>query len=88
MHSHPAHLSAYDVLFLDGEDVRGLITTTRRAHLSRLIETRLAVFTHRSVAAGALQRLGGVLQRHGPNPSDHGAGADADAVEGHDAQTP
>jgi DNA ligase 1 len=77
---YPAHIRAYDLLALDGEDIRPLTFRERRARLeslvARLDEPRidlsplLAFSTWESLAAAR------------SDPAKAGAGADAEAVEG------
>ncbi len=80
MASHPAHLIAYDLLVADGEDLREMSLADRRAQLEAFIantgQDRLSVsplipFTTWADLAAARA-----------DPAGHGAGADADAVEG------
>lgn len=80
LESHPAHMRVYDVLRLDGEDVRGLAFAERRERLEELIarhnHPRLDLSP--MVPFADWDRLG----KARGNPAFHGAGEDADAVEG------
>ncbi|WP_306890768.1 cisplatin damage response ATP-dependent DNA ligase [Ancylobacter amanitiformis] len=77
----PAHIRAYDLLFAGGEDLRGLPFETRRARLEALLAAHpaegrldlspLVPFTRWEDLAAARA-----------DPGAHGAGADAEAVEG------
>lgn len=80
MDSHPAHLRAYDVLALDGEDLRGAPFTDRRARLGAVV----AALSSPRIDLSPQVRFGGwdVLGAARADPASHGAGADADAVEG------
>jgi DNA ligase-1 len=76
----PAHLRAYDLLFENGEDLRGMSFAGRRARLERLVASLndprvdispLVPFTTWEDLAAARG-----------DPASAGAGGDADAVEG------
>lgn len=80
MRAFPAHIRAYDLLIENGTDIRTLPFSERRKRLENLLAelttTRidispLVLFDSWDAAAAARQ-----------NPADHGAGVDADAVEG------
>lgn len=78
--SHPAHMRVYDVLRLEGDDLRPLPFAQRRARLEALIKThnnpRLDLSS--MVPFDSWQ----ALEQARADPAFHGAGADADAVEG------
>lgn len=80
LESHPAHMRVYDVLRLDGEDVRALPFVERRA----LLEDLISKHDHPRIDISPMvpfedwQTLG---EARG-DPASHGAGEDADAVEG------
>jgi DNA ligase-1 len=80
LESHPAHMRVYDVLRLDGEDVRALPFAERRARLEELIvghdHPRLDLSP--MVPFADWDRLGEARS----DPASHGAGDDSDAVEG------
>lgn len=80
MHAYPAHIRAYDLLVENGDDLRSLPFSERRERLEKAISdlttTRidispLVTFDTWDAVAAARQ-----------SPVDHGAGIDADAVEG------
>ncbi len=76
----PGHFRAYDILSLDGEDLRALPLSARRARLEEFARTIAApcfslspltdARTHAQIAAARM------------NPAAFGAGADGPAVEG------
>jgi DNA ligase-1 len=76
----PAHIRAYDLLFEAGQDMRDLPFEARRARLEALIaaypESPLDLSP--LVAFGSWQDLAAARA----DPASHGAGADAEAVEG------
>lgn len=78
--SHPAHMRVYDVLRLDGEDLRSLPFGARRAKLEQLVATH----DHPRVDLSSLVpfETWQALKEARAEPADHGAGRDADAVEG------
>ncbi|MFN3170887.1 MAG: cisplatin damage response ATP-dependent DNA ligase [Hyphomicrobiales bacterium] len=80
LESHPAHMRVYDVLRLDGEDVRSLPFVERRERLEDLISghghprldlSSMVLFADWQTLADARA-----------DPATHGAGEDANAVEG------
>lgn len=80
MHTYPAHIRAYDLLVEKGMDLRALPFSERRERLEQVVATLatsridispLVDFDTWDAVAAARQ-----------TPSDHGAGVDADAVEG------
>ncbi len=78
--THPAHIRAYDLLHLAGEDLRGLDFATRRARLEAFVAAHghSAISLSPTVAFADWTALG--MAR--ADPASAGAGADADAVEG------
>ncbi len=76
----PIHLRAYDLLGEDGEDLRGLAFGERRARLERFVarldDPRIALSP--LVAFDNWRELAAARA----DPRSHGAGADADAIEG------
>jgi DNA ligase 1 len=80
LESHPAHMRVYDVLRLGGEDLRPLPFAERRSRLQTLVlehgHPRLDLST--MVPFEDWQKLADARA----NPAGHGAGGDADAVEG------
>lgn len=80
MRKYPAHLRAYDLLAEGGEDLRALSFVERRARLERLVG-RLdlpCLDLSAQVPFADWEALGGARA----DPAAHGAGADAEAVEG------
>jgi DNA ligase-1 len=76
----PIHLRAYDLIGEDGEDLRALAFGERRARLERFI-ARLddaAITLSPLIPFASWQELAAARA----DPRAHGAGADADAVEG------
>lgn len=80
MQKYPAHIRAYDILALDGDDLRALPFSERRKRLDALLRqypseridaSPLVPFETWEAAAAAREQ-----------PELHGAGTDADAVEG------
>jgi DNA ligase-1 len=80
MAAHPAHIRAYDLLALDGEDLRGLAFAERRRRLEAFVAARahprldispLVPFANWEELAGARRE-----------PALAGAAEDAEAVEG------
>lgn len=80
MQKYPAYIRAYDILALEGEDLRALPFSERRTHLETLLNQHqpdridvspLVHFASWDAAAAAREQ-----------PNMHGAGDDADAVEG------
>lgn len=80
MKAYPAHIRAYDLLVLGGTDLRNLPFSERRKHLENAVSklgspridlSPLLSFDDWESVATARQA-----------PADHGAGVDADAVEG------
>ncbi|MEM8877219.1 MAG: cisplatin damage response ATP-dependent DNA ligase [Pseudomonadota bacterium] len=80
MDSHPAHLRAYDVLALEGDDLRGASFQDRRTELEALVGALSSpnIDLSPKVAFGDWDELGSARA----DPASHGAGDDADAVEG------
>ncbi|CAN0596425.1 unnamed protein product, partial [Ectocarpus sp. 12 AP-2014] len=80
LESHPAHMRVYDVLRLDGEDVRGLPFIERRERLEDLISGH----AHPRLDLSAMVPFEDwqALADARADPATHGAGEDADAVEG------
>lgn len=80
LESHPAHMRVYDVLRLDGEDVRSLPFVERRERLDDLISGH----DHPRLDLSAMVPFEDwqALANARADPSRHGAGEDADAVEG------
>lgn len=76
----PAHIRAYDLLALDGEDVRPLPFVERRAKL----EAFVAAAAHDKLDLSPLVAFDGWagLAEARKNPRGAGAGADAEAIEG------
>ena len=80
MAEFPAHLRAYDLLAQDGEDLRTLPLTERRARLERFV-TGLAdprIDMSPTVPFGSWDELAG----YRADPASAGAGDDAEAIEG------
>ena len=76
----PGHIRAYDILALDGEDLRPLPFTERRRRLEALV-ARLGdprIDLSPLVPFGTWEDLAAARA----DPAAHGAGADAEAVEG------
>lgn len=80
MKAYPAHIRAYDLLVMGGSDLRNLPFSERRKHLENAVSklrspridlSPLLSFDDWESVATARQA-----------PADHGAGVDADAVEG------
>jgi DNA ligase-1 len=80
LESHPAHMRVYDVLRLDGEDMRALPFVERRAKLEALVEAH----HHPRLDISPMVDFENwdALTEARADPATHGAGADADAVEG------
>ncbi|MEO0382855.1 MAG: cisplatin damage response ATP-dependent DNA ligase [Pseudomonadota bacterium] len=80
LESHPAYMRVYDVLRLDGEDVRSLPFIERRARLEDLISGH----AHPRLDLSAMVPFEDwqALTDARADPATHGAGEDADAVEG------
>ncbi len=80
LESHPAHMRVYDVLRLDGEDMRALPFVERRAKLEGLV----AAHNHPRLDISPMVDFESwdALTQARAEPATHGAGADADAVEG------
>jgi DNA ligase-1 len=80
LESHPAHMRVYDVLRLGGEDLRPLPFAERRSRLQTL------VFEHGhprlDLSAMVPFEDWQTLADARADPAGHGAGGDADAVEG------
>lgn len=76
----PAHIRAYDLMALDGEDLRALPFTTRRARLAALV-ARLAS-PRIDLSAQVPFATWDDLARARRDPAAAGAGPDAGAVEG------
>jgi DNA ligase-1 len=76
----PAHIRAYDLLGLDGQDTRPLPFFERRASL----ETFVATARHPMLDISPLVELGGWddVARARRDPASAGAGTDAEAIEG------
>ena len=77
--AYPAHIRAYDLLALDGEDLRGLPFMERRRRLEAFVLSRAHPRLDLSplVPFASWEELAGAR-----NPALAGAAADADAVEG------
>jgi DNA ligase-1 len=80
MKAYPAHIRAYDLLVVGGTDLRNLPFSERRKHLENAVSklgspridlSPLLTFDDWESVATARR-----------SPADHGAGVDADAVEG------
>ncbi|MGP9819982.1 cisplatin damage response ATP-dependent DNA ligase [Salinarimonas sp. NSM] len=85
MTKHPAHLRAYDLLAESGEDLRALPFAERRARLEAFVARRARPETF--VGRLDLSPLvpfadWDALTAARADPAAHGAGVDADAVEG------
>ena len=80
MHAYPAHIRAYDLLFLNGADLRSLPFSERRKRLENAIADLSSSRIDLSplLCPGSWETVATVRQ----NPAEHGAGVDADAVEG------
>lgn len=80
MVSHPAHMRVYDVLRHDGVDLRSQPFGERRARLERLI----TVHDHPRIDLSPMVSFKDwqTLKDARSEPVSHGAGADANAVEG------
>ncbi|MEM1284453.1 MAG: cisplatin damage response ATP-dependent DNA ligase [Pseudomonadota bacterium] len=78
--SHPAHMRVYDLLRQDGEDLRPLPFAERRERLEALV----AAHDHPRLDISSMVRFADwdALAAARSDPGSHGAGADADAVEG------
>ncbi|MFK7792391.1 MAG: cisplatin damage response ATP-dependent DNA ligase [Devosiaceae bacterium] len=78
--SHPAHMRVYDVLRLDGDDMRALPFAARRKRLETLVE----IHNHPRLDLSSMVAFEtwDALTEARADPATHGAGADADAVEG------
>lgn len=78
--SHPAHMRVYDVLRHKGEDLRNLPFIERRARLAQLI----AEHHHPRIDLSAMVAFEDwpKLKHARADPANHGAGTDAEAVEG------
>ncbi len=78
--SHPAHMRVYDVLRLEGEDVRGFPFAERR----ELLEALIGKHDHPRLDLSPMVpfRDWQALSDARADPATHGAGKDADAVEG------
>ncbi|WP_029350681.1 cisplatin damage response ATP-dependent DNA ligase [Bosea sp. 117] len=76
----PAHIRAYDLLIEAGEDLRDLPFTTRRARLEALAAAHPGMRFDLSplVPFASWEELAAARA----DPASHGAGADAEAVEG------
>ena len=76
----PAHIRAYDLLAEEGEDLRDLPFTARRARL----EARMAANANPKLDLSALIPFASweELTAIRADPASHGAGVDAEAVEG------
>ncbi len=81
---YPAHLRAYDIISLDGEDLRALPFVERRARLeqfvSRAVSARLDISP--LVDFADWRSLAAARQTARQNPAERGAGEDGAAVEG------
>jgi DNA ligase-1 len=77
---YPAHIRAYDLLRLEGEDLRPLPFATRRRRLEAFVAASLAPRLDLSplVAFGSWRELAEARR----DPRGFGAGADAEAIEG------
>lgn len=78
--SHPAYMRVYDLLRLDGQDMRALPFVERRAKLEALVQAH----NHPRLDISAVvdfESWDALTQARG-NPATHGAGEDAEAVEG------
>ena len=78
--SHPAHMRIYDVLRQGAEDLRPLPFAERRERLETLVSTHdhPRLDTSSMVPFADWEALGAARS----DPASHGAGEDADAVEG------
>jgi DNA ligase-1 len=78
--SHPAYMRVYDALRYEGEDLRALPFAERRARLEQLV----AAHDHPRIDISAMVPFESwqMLREARADPASHGAGADADAVEG------
>lgn len=78
--SHPAHMRVYDVLRHKGEDLRTLPFIERRARLEQLV----AEHHHPRIDLSAMVAFEdwATLKDARADPASHGAGTDAEAVEG------
>ncbi|MBX3513801.1 MAG: cisplatin damage response ATP-dependent DNA ligase [Xanthobacteraceae bacterium] len=76
----PAHIRAYDLLSEDGEDLRHLPFLERRKRLGKFVKNLKdsRVDLSPMVSFGSWDELAGARA----DPAQHGAGQDADAVEG------
>jgi DNA ligase-1 len=76
----PAHIRAYDLLVENGEDIRGLVFTERRARLEALI----ANIDHARIDLSPMVPFSDwdTLTAARADPASAGAAGDADAVEG------
>jgi len=77
---YPAHFRAYDLLALDGEDLRGLAFVERRRRLEIFIENLATPRIDLSpmIAFDSWNALASARS----DPASAGAGADAEAIEG------
>ncbi|MEM1286958.1 MAG: cisplatin damage response ATP-dependent DNA ligase [Pseudomonadota bacterium] len=80
LESHPAHIRAYDLLRLGSQDLRSLSFGERRAQL----ETLIAAHNHPRLDLSQTVAFDtwDALAEARADPASHGAGPDADAVEG------
>lgn len=80
MHAYPAHIRAYDLLVEDGVDLRPLPFSERRSRLEKAV----ACLTTTRIDISPLISFDTwkAVTDARANPADHGAGVDADAVEG------
>ena len=77
---YPAHIRAYDLLTLDGEDLRPLPIAERRVHLEAFIASRTGA--RFDISPLIPFESWDVLAAARADPSSAGAGDDAGAVEG------
>ncbi len=77
---YPTHVRAYDLLSLDGADLRPLPFVERRAQLAAFVEAS----AHGKLDLSPLVAFSGWddLARARRNPGEYGAGPDAEAIEG------
>jgi DNA ligase-1 len=77
---YPAHLRAYDLLSLNGEDLRGLAFEDRRRRLESFLSTLKSERLDLSplIAASSWEALAAARR----DPAAAGAGIDAEAIEG------